>query len=91
MAEKRPPVRIRFRFNLETGEIEEFIVDDQSPEASEDHHDEMARIVAGPLVRNPEIEDAGRIRGKRPVERTPADPQEENRDADREPPETASE
>jgi hypothetical protein len=56
---KRPAVRIRFRYNKETGQIEELIVDDQAPEKSEDYHDKVAHAVASLLARQPEIEDAG--------------------------------
>ncbi|NPA25722.1 MAG: hypothetical protein GXO34_07850 [Deltaproteobacteria bacterium] len=56
---KRPPVRIRFRFNYETGRIEEFTIDDQAAGASEDYHDRVAAKIAELLARNPEIFDAG--------------------------------
>ena len=59
MSEKRPRVRIRFRYNKETGEIEEFIIDDQAPAAPEAYHDKVARAIAGRLGRAPQIEDAG--------------------------------
>ena len=57
----RPPVRIRFRFNVDTGEIE-FIVDDNSPDRSEDYHDKVADAIASYLARHPEIENAGHTR-----------------------------
>ncbi len=64
MANQRPRVTIRFRYNLATGEIEEFIVDDQAVTASEAYHDQVARAVAGCLDRRPQISDAGgRFRG----------------------------
>ena len=57
----RPPVRVRFRFNVETGEVE-FIVDDISPDRSDDYHDKVAHAIASFLDRHPEIQDAGPIR-----------------------------
>lgn len=58
---KRPPIRIRFQFNVDTGEIE-LIVDDLSPDRSEAYHDRVAEAIATFLARHPEIEDAGPIR-----------------------------
>jgi plasmid stabilization system protein ParE len=55
-------VRIRFKYNKDTGEIEEFIIDDQAPAASEAYHDDVAHAIAGRLGRDPEIEDAGPVR-----------------------------
>ncbi len=65
---QRPPVRVRFRYNVDTGEIEEFIVDDNAPDRSEDYHNKVARAFAGQLSGNAEIEDAGRIRYRRGVD-----------------------
>ncbi len=59
---QRPPVRVRFRYNLETGEVEEFIIDDNAPEQSEAYHDGVAEILAGRLGRRLEIQNAGAIR-----------------------------
>jgi len=58
---KRPSVRIRLRFNVDTGETE-FIIDDGSPDRSEEYHDNVAQAIASYLARHPEIEDAGAIR-----------------------------
>ncbi len=58
---KRPPIRIRFRFDVETGETE-FVIDDDSPDRSDDYHDKVAEAIAAFLRRHPEIEDAGAIR-----------------------------
>ncbi len=58
---KRPAVRIRFQFNIDTGEIE-LIIDDNAPGRSEDYHDKVAEAIAGYLARHPEIQDAGPIR-----------------------------
>ena len=60
--DKRPPVRIRFRYNRDTGDIEEFIIDDNAPAASEGYHDKIARLISSRLARSPEIEDAGPLR-----------------------------
>jgi plasmid stabilization system protein ParE len=62
MPKKQPRVRIRFTYNKDTGEIEEFIIDDQAPSASEAYHDDVAHAIAGRLARDPEIEDAGTMR-----------------------------
>ncbi len=59
MAGARPPVRIRFKYNVDTGEIEELLIDDNAPDRSEEYHDRVAAMLAGQLGRNPAIEDAG--------------------------------
>lgn len=59
MTNKRPPVKIKFRFNLETGTIEQFIVDDNAVGASEEYHDRVALAVGDLLARKVEIKDAG--------------------------------
>ncbi len=56
---RRPSVKIRFKYNVDTGKIEQLIVDDQAPERSEHYHDKVAEAVAMNLGRRPEIEDAG--------------------------------
>ena len=58
---KRPPIRVRFRFNVDTGDLE-LIIDDNSPDRSEEYHDNVADAIASYLIRNPDIEDAGAIR-----------------------------
>ncbi len=58
---KRPPIRVRFRFDVETGETE-LIIDDDSPDRSDDYHDKVANAIAAYLRRHPEIESAGPIR-----------------------------
>jgi hypothetical protein len=58
---KRPPVRISFKYNKDTGEVIEFIVDDSAREASEEYHDKVAEAVSSHLSRRPDIEDAGHI------------------------------
>lgn len=59
--QSRPPIRIHFEFNLDTGAME-FIVDDDSPDRSEDYHDQVAGAIARLLSNNPAIADAGPIR-----------------------------
>lgn len=59
MNAKRPPVKIKFKFNMETGTIEEFIIDDNAAGASEEYHDRVAEKIGQLLARNPEIFDAG--------------------------------
>lgn len=59
MSESRPPIRISFKYNKDTGDIVEFIIDDNSPTASEEFHNKVAEAVASPLGRRLEIQDAG--------------------------------
>jgi hypothetical protein len=66
MNKGRPNVRIRFKYNVDTGEIEEFIVDDESPARSEEFHDKVAGAISSLLSRNAEIEDAGAVRLPQP-------------------------
>ena len=56
---ERKPVTIRFRFNQDTGQIEEFLIDDGDRTAPEEYHNKIARAIAGRLFRRPEIVDAG--------------------------------
>lgn len=58
MSERRP-ITIRFRFNTETGQIEEFLIDDGDRTAPESYHDQIAHMIAGELFRRPQVEDAG--------------------------------
>ncbi|MCW2247737.1 hypothetical protein M2352_003371 [Azospirillum fermentarium] len=55
----RPPVRVRLRYNLLTGAVEEFLVDDFAADRSEQYHDRVAQVVASQLVRDPRVVDAG--------------------------------
>lgn len=57
----RRPIRIRLHFNIDNGDID-FIIDDVSPDLSEEYHDQVARAIAGLLARNPDIRNAGPIR-----------------------------
>ena len=56
---KRPPVKIKFKYNLETGAIEQFIVDDNAAGASEEYHDQVALAIGDLLSRKAEIKDGG--------------------------------
>jgi hypothetical protein len=56
---ERKPVTIRFRFNKNSGQIEEFLIDDGDRAAPEAYHDKIARAIAGELFRRPQIVDAG--------------------------------
>ena len=56
-------VRVRFRLNSETGEVEEFRVDDLGQELSADHdaeHDRIAHEVGSVLEPRPLIEEVRR-------------------------------
>lgn len=49
------PTRVRFRFNKVTGEIEEFLVDDQDRRLPEAEHDRIAAEVARMVAVTPGI------------------------------------
>lgn len=49
------PTRVRFRFNKLTGEIEEFLVDDQDRRLPEAEHDRIAAEVARMVAVTPGI------------------------------------
>jgi hypothetical protein len=64
--------RVRFRFNKLTGEIEEFLVDDQDRQLAESEHDRIAAEVARMVAVNPGITPvddaaAARLAGARAV------------------------
>jgi hypothetical protein len=59
MASERPRVKVRFKFNEVSGEIEELIIDDAAPDRSEKYHDDTARAIAERLGPKAEIRDAG--------------------------------
>ncbi|ACY12832.1 hypothetical protein [Haliangium ochraceum] len=48
--------RVRFRFNKTTGEVEEFLVDDQDRNLPESEHDRIAGEVARMVAVRPHIE-----------------------------------
>jgi len=66
---ERPKVKVKFKYNFETGEVEEFIIDDNKPDASQEYHDIVADSIAKTVCLNPEIKDAGNIRlsGKKEI------------------------
>lgn len=47
------PVRVRFRLNKLSGEVEEFLVDDQDHMLSEAEHDRIAAEIGRVLARRP--------------------------------------
>ena len=51
------PVRVHFRFNKLTGEVETFTVDDQDRGLSEEAHDRVALEVGRVLARRPGVEE----------------------------------
>jgi hypothetical protein len=55
---ERKRVTVRFRFNQATGQIEEFLIDDDEPTAPEAYHDRIARAIAGQIFRRPRVIDS---------------------------------
>ncbi len=51
------PTRVRFRFNRVTGEVEEFLVDDQDRNLAEAEHDRIATTVGRVLGRHPTLSE----------------------------------
>lgn len=51
------PVHVRFRFNKLTGEVEEFLVDDQNRQLSEAEHERIADDVGRMLCRRPRVNE----------------------------------
>ncbi len=49
------PTRVKFRFNKVTGEVEEFLVDDQDRRLPEAEHDRIASDVGRLIAENPRI------------------------------------
>ncbi len=49
------PTRVRFRFNKATGEVEEFLVDDQDQTLPEAEHDRIAAAVGAVVAASPRI------------------------------------
>jgi hypothetical protein len=54
-------VQVRFRFNKQTGEVEEFLIDDQGSQLAEaDHnreHDRIATEIGRVVERHPRIQE----------------------------------
>jgi hypothetical protein len=59
------PTRVRFRFNKLTGEIEEFLVDDQDRQLPESEHDRIAAEVARMVAVSPGIAPVDDIEAER--------------------------
>ena len=51
------PTRVRFRFNKVSGEVEEFVVDDQDRRLPEAEHDRIAADVADLVAVSPRIHE----------------------------------
>ncbi|ETR67027.1 MAG: hypothetical protein OMM_12047 [Candidatus Magnetoglobus multicellularis str. Araruama] len=51
------PTHVRFRINKITGQVEEFLVDDQDRTLPEAEHDRIATVVAQTITRNPLISE----------------------------------
>lgn len=80
------PTRVRFVLNKLTGEVEEFIIDDQDRSLPEDEHDRIAREVGALIARNPTLSIAPRTA---PVSRpAPASSTATSQDEDERQPET---
>ena len=54
------PTRVRFVVNMVTGEVEEFLIDDQDRNLAEAEHDRIARDIGALLARNPALSVAPR-------------------------------
>lgn len=61
------PTLVRFRFNKVTGEVEEFLVDDQDRNLSEAEHDRIAADVARFVVSNPRVLEVAPSRVTQPA------------------------
>jgi hypothetical protein len=80
------PTHVRFRINKITGEVEEFLVDDQDRTLPEEEHDRIAAEVARTVTRHPLVHEvttpppAGdRVQ---PPDRVPDDEKERERPGD---------
>ncbi len=75
--------RVRFRFNRLTGEVEEFLVDDQDRSLPEAEHDRIAAEVGRAVSRRPLVTEAPSGPMQQPVERPAEEPQETERDREK--------
>lgn len=67
-------IKVRFRFNKLTGEIEEFVVDQDSQLGDAEHnreHDRLAAEIGGLLERLPRIEEGAAALGSVAADRSP--------------------
>nr|VFK60937.1 MAG: hypothetical protein BECKTUN1418D_GA0071000_11396 [Candidatus Kentron sp. TUN] len=60
------PTQVRFRLNKLSGEVEEFLVDDQDRNLSEAEHDHIATEIARMVTRRPLIHEV--LPGAAPLE-----------------------
>lgn len=74
-------IHVRFRLNKLTGEVEEFLVDDQNQNLPEAEHDRIALEVGQVLVRRPLIVEV--LPGSTPIVAEPplADPEQASGEA----------
>ena len=49
------PTRVRFVMNKVSGEVEEFLIDDQDRNLPEAEHDRLAAAIGGLIARNPAL------------------------------------
>ena len=84
------PTRVRFVVNKVTGEVEEFLIDDQDRNLPEDEHDRIALGIGALIARNPALVIAPRAGLARTPEAAPAAASEDAEDQ-RRPDQAASE
>lgn len=72
------PTLVRFRFNKLTGEVEEFLVDDQDRNLSEAEHDRIAADVGRFVAQNPRVVEVVNTAAARPVSVTGEEPTAES-------------
>jgi hypothetical protein len=82
------PTRIRFRLNKLTGEVEEFLVDDQDRTLPEAEHERIAAEVGRVIARNPALEEV--LGPPTPAAPEPAEDEPGARDRERAPDERAT-
>ena len=71
------PTLVRFRFNKRTGEVEEFLVDDQDRNLSEAEHDRIAADVGRFVAQNPRVVEVVGAAAARPAAVTQGEPEAE--------------
>lgn len=79
------PVRVRFVLNKITGEVEEFLIDDQDRSLPELEHDRIARDIGELVARNPGLAPVSPSAPPPPVSRRQREGGPEQREADRTP------
>lgn len=78
MADKRPPIKISFQYNVTTGEIEEFLIDDNAANAPDAYHDDVANMLLSHMGIEGDIEDAGSRANLYSDRNTQSTPQSDN-------------